>query len=59
MTDKRIRQRRSYKVVEKFPLTDGNGCVVPFDRSRMADRRLNSLVLKELNAGSGLLKNTS
>ena len=59
MTDKRIGQRRSYKVVEKFPLTDSNGCVVPFDRSRVADRRLNSLELKELYASNDPLKYSS
>jgi hypothetical protein len=48
MKEKRIRQRRNYGPANKFPLTDTAGCVVPFDRSRIADRRLNNLVLKDL-----------
>ncbi|MDH3830397.1 MAG: hypothetical protein OEV12_02495 [Gammaproteobacteria bacterium] len=47
MAEKRIRQRRTYVAASKFPFTDSSGCVVPFDRSRIADRRLNDLALKE------------
>ena len=56
MAEKRIRQRRSYGTASKFPFTDSNGCVVPFDRSRIADRRLNNLVLKELDVNRVKLK---
>ncbi len=49
MAEKRTRQRRTYGAANKFPFTDSSGCVVPFDRSRIADRRLNDLVLKELD----------
>jgi hypothetical protein len=48
MKEKRVRQRRNYGPANKFPMTDTAGCVVPFDRSRIADRRLNNLVLKDL-----------
>ena len=56
MAEKRIRQRRTYAAANKFPFTDRNGCVVPFDRSRVADRRLNDLALKELGFGSVKLR---
>jgi hypothetical protein len=48
MKEKRVRQRREYGPVNRFPMTDKTGCIVPFDRSRIADRRLKNLVLKEL-----------
>lgn len=48
MKEKRVMQRRNYEPANKFPMTDKSGCIVPFDRSRIADRRLNILVLKEL-----------
>ena len=56
MAEKRIRQRRTYKATDKFPFTDSCGCVVPFDRSRIADRRLNDLALQELSFDSIKLK---
>ena len=56
MAEKRIRQRRTYVAASKFPFTDSSGCVVPFDRSRIADRRLNDLTLKELSINGIKLK---
>ena len=56
MAEKRIRQRRTYVATSKFPFTDSSGCVVPFDRSRIADRRLNDLTLKELSINGIKLK---
>ena len=47
MQEQRIRQRRNYTVIRSFPLTDDRGCIVPFDRSRIPDRRLNNLKLVE------------
>jgi len=47
MRDKRYGQRRSYAPKREFPLTDSNGCIVPFDRSRIPDRRLNNLQVVE------------
>jgi hypothetical protein len=47
MREQRIRQRRNYAVISLFPLTDDKGCIVPFDRSRIPDRRLNNLKLTE------------
>ena len=47
MQDQRTGQRRNYSVTRAFPLQDDRGCIVPFDRSRVADRRLNSLQLEE------------
>jgi hypothetical protein len=47
MQEKRTRQRRNYAATQGFPLTDSRGCIVPFDRSRMPDRRLNNLKLEE------------
>lgn len=38
--ERRIKQRRRLRTDIKFPLIDNRGCIVPFDRSRMADRRL-------------------
>ena len=56
MKEKRNRQRRGYGAANKFPFTDNNGCVVLLDRSRVADRRLNDLELKELGAERVSLK---
>jgi hypothetical protein len=28
-------------------MTDGKGCIIPFDRSRIPDRRLNNLKLED------------
>jgi hypothetical protein len=47
MQEQRTGQRRNYAVIRKFPLTDDRGCIVPFDRSRIPDRRLNNLKLVE------------
>ena len=50
MQEKRVGQRRNYSVIRKFPLIDDSGCIVPFDRSRIPDRRLNNLKLEETGA---------
>lgn len=42
------RERRAFGKTVPFPLTDRNGCVVPFNRSYHADRRLNNLQLREV-----------
>jgi hypothetical protein len=47
MREQRTGQRRDYAVIRGFPLTDDRGCIVPFDRSRIPDRRLNNLKLIE------------
>jgi len=47
MQEKRTGQRRNYAASKAFPLTDDCGCIIPFDRSRLADRRLNNLQLEE------------
>jgi hypothetical protein len=47
MQEKRTRQRRSYTATQGFPMKDKSGCIVPFDRSRIPDRRLNNLILEE------------
>ena len=47
MREQRTGQRRNYAVIRTFPLTDHRGCIVPFDRSRIPDRRLNNLKLVE------------
>jgi len=38
--ERRTGQRRRHRACIQFPITDGRGCIVPFDRSRIADRRL-------------------
>jgi hypothetical protein len=40
MQERRIRQRRRGRAGIKFPMMDGCGCIVPFDRSRISERRL-------------------
>jgi hypothetical protein len=40
--ERRGSQRRKSRNHIKFPITDSVGCIVPFDRSRIADRRFNS-----------------
>jgi hypothetical protein len=50
MLEKRAGQRRNYSVIRTFPLIDDMGCIVPFDRSRIPDRRLNNLKLEESGA---------
>jgi hypothetical protein len=47
MQEQRTGQRRDYAIIRTFPLTDNRGCIVPFDRSRIPDRRLNNLKLVE------------
>ena len=41
--ERRINQRRKPRTGIKFPFTDDRGCIVLFDRSRIADRRLEGL----------------
>jgi len=50
--ERRIKQRRSRRTSIKFPLTDNRGCIVMFDRSRIADRRIKSLTPGEAYAVS-------
>ena len=38
--ERRITQRRKNRTGIKFPLTDSRGCIVLFDRSYIADRRI-------------------
>jgi hypothetical protein len=38
--ERRIRERRCYQRITRFPLTDRSGCVVLFNRSSQPDRRL-------------------
>jgi hypothetical protein len=40
--ERRGQQRRKSRTGIKFPITDSLGCIVPFDRSRIADRRFSS-----------------
>lgn len=51
MREQRTRQRRNYATISTFPLTDDRGCIVPFDRSRIPDRRLNNLKVVETGVG--------
>lgn len=51
MRNKRRRQRRSYAPARTYPLVDDAGCIVPFNRSRRADRRLNDLQVLETRSG--------
>jgi hypothetical protein len=44
MQERRISQRRRNRGDIKFPITDGGGCIVPFDRSRISERRLQNLM---------------
>jgi hypothetical protein len=39
MQERRLKQRRRRRTGVMFPITDRNDCIVPFDRSRIADRR--------------------
>ena len=43
--ERRSKQRRKNRKNISFPITDSHGCIVPFDRSRIADRRFNSHAL--------------
>jgi hypothetical protein len=40
--ERRSKQRRKNRKNISFPITDSLGCIVPFDRSRITDRRFNS-----------------
>lgn len=51
--ERRIKQRRSTRTGIKFPLTDGRDCLVLYDRSRVADRRLENSVPGAMPPGSG------
>jgi hypothetical protein len=51
MREQRTRQRRNHATIRTFPLTDDRGCIVPFDRSRIPDRRLNNLKVVETGVG--------
>lgn len=42
------RERRGYAKVSVFPVADRKGCMVLFNRSYRADRRLNNLKVQEL-----------
>jgi len=44
MQERRIRQRRRGRAGIKFPMTDGGGCIVPFDRSRISERRVQNVM---------------
>ena len=48
MKENRNKQRRHYGSATNFPMKDNRGCVVLFDRSRIVGRRLNKLLLDEL-----------
>lgn len=48
--ERRIKQRRRNRTGVRFPLTDDRGCIVMFDRSHIADRRLKSLTPGEAPA---------
>jgi hypothetical protein len=41
------RERRQFGKTAGFPLTDSNGCVVMFNRSRQPERRMNNYVLQD------------
>ena len=56
MREKRVKQQRNHGSASKFPMTDSRGCVVLIDRSRIADRRLNNLVLEEIEVEEVHLK---
>jgi hypothetical protein len=54
MQERRIRQRRVCRTDIMFPLRDRSDCIVPFDRSRIPDRRRQSRLQGEADAGSTL-----
>ena len=57
--ERRIKQRRWRRTSVKFPLTDDRGCIVVFDRSRIADRRLESLAPADADAISAAGKSSA
>jgi len=50
--ERRIKERRGIRTGIKFPLTDGRDCLVLYDRSRVADRRLENSASGALPAGA-------
>ena len=46
--ERRIRERRQLGKVVRFPFSDSNGCVVPFNRSRQPDRRKSNYGVREM-----------
>ena len=51
MKRKRLSDRRKYVAAPSFPLIDHAGCIIPFNRSRKPDRRLQNYLLLEINIG--------
>jgi len=54
MSKRNSAERRSFGNKVTFPLQDNSGCVVPFNRSRQPDRRLNNYLLKEIGGAEFL-----
>ena len=48
MNKRSTKERRQIGKCVSFPFTDSNGCVVPFNRSRQPERRMNNYVLNEI-----------
>ncbi|MDH3978915.1 MAG: hypothetical protein OEU91_00215 [Gammaproteobacteria bacterium] len=48
MKTRTAKERRQLGKPASFPLTDRSGCVVPFNRSRQPERRMNNYVLNEI-----------
>jgi hypothetical protein len=48
MKTRNAKERRQLGKLANFPLTDSSGCVVPFNRSRQPERRMNNYVLNEI-----------
>jgi hypothetical protein len=55
MRKRKEKERRQIGKPVSFPITDSSGCVVLFNRSRLAERQLNNYVLKEMNGEEYLL----
>ena len=49
MKRKRLSDRRKYVAAPSFPLIDHAGCIIPFNRSRKPDRRLQNYLLREID----------
>jgi len=47
----RATDRRRYGAAKRFPLQDYAGCIIPFNRSRRPDRRLQSYRLSIIDDG--------
>jgi len=43
-------ERRGFGNNAGFPMVDCAGCVVPFNRSRQPERRLNNYIIEEIDA---------